>query len=133
MTCDRDTRRHPFALPVYFLVMLAVYCAASLIHFTHNATFIADYPNLPAWLGRAQFHEAWIAIALIGVLGLIIFFGGFQKTGVLILAIYAAIGFDGLEHCTRSPIAAHTLAMNATIGFEVPAATVLLVGTMSTC
>lgn len=123
MTCDRDTRRHPFALPVYFLVVLAVYCGASLIHFTHDATFIADYPNLPAW----------IAITLIGVLGLIIFFGGFQKTGVLILAIYAAIGFDGLEHYTRAPIAAHTLAMNATIGFEVPAATVLLVGTMSTC
>ena len=28
---------------------LLAYTAASLFHYTHNAVFLADYPNLPAW------------------------------------------------------------------------------------
>jgi len=62
-------------------VLLLLYLAASLIHFTHNAEFVQGYPSL---------------------------------------------GFDGLLHYTRAPIAAHTHGMNFTIGFEVVAAAILL-------
>jgi hypothetical protein len=32
---------------------LSVFLACSLVHFVHNAEFLADYPNMPAWLKRA--------------------------------------------------------------------------------
>jgi len=40
------------ALP--WAVML--YAAASLVHFAHNAEYLADYPNLPSWLTRYQIY-----------------------------------------------------------------------------
>ena len=44
-----------FAAPqdaVLFPLML-VYGAAGLLHFMHNAVYLRDYPNLPAWLTSA--------------------------------------------------------------------------------
>jgi hypothetical protein len=43
-----------------------------------------------------------------------------------VLAVYAALGCDGLLHYTRAPMEAHTAAMNFTIWFEVVAAALLL-------
>ena len=43
-----------------------------------------------------------------------------------LIAVYAAIGFDGLAHYTRAPLSAHTAMMNATIWLEAIAAALLL-------
>lgn len=39
-------------LPIHVWLLLAVYCCASLIHFAHNAEYIAFYPNMPLWITR---------------------------------------------------------------------------------
>ena len=107
------------ALPV----LLLLYCVASLVHFAHNAEFLADYPNLPAWLTRVQVYAVWLGITALGVLGYCL---RRRFIGLVILAVYAAIGFDGLLHYTRAPFDSHTGTMNLTIWSEVMAAALVL-------
>src|SRR5688572_18585339 len=116
-------------IPASFFLLLAVYCGASLVHFVHNAEFLSDYPNLPAWLTRSTVYLAWLAIAAVGAAGLLFLKSRFRLVGLLLIGGYAALGFDGLGHYARAPVSAHTLAMNATIWFEVVAAAALLTAT----
>lgn len=102
--------------------LLLLYCGASLVHFVHNAEFVADYPNLPPWISRGSIYGAWLAIAGIGLVGYLLFRGRHILIGLALLAIYTALGFDGLLHYGRAPLAAHTAGMNATIWIEVAAA-----------
>jgi len=118
-------------IPFFLLVSLAVYCAASLIHFTHNAEFVSDYPNLPAWLTRSKVYLAWLAVSSVGVVGVVLLHARLRRSGLLLIAAYALLGFAGLDHYWVAPFAAHSLAMHATIGFEVVSAAVLLVATLS--
>jgi hypothetical protein len=107
-------------------ILVLTYCAASLVHFAHNAEFLMEYPNLPAWLTRVQVYAVWVAITALGVLGYGLLCAGRRTAGLLALAVYAAVGFDGLLHYTRAPIVEHTGTMNATIWSEVVAAALLL-------
>jgi hypothetical protein len=109
------------------LILLLVYGAASLLHFSHNAEFLADYPNMPAWLSRTNVYAAWFGVTAVGVLGYLLVRRGHQLTGLCVIAVYAALGFDGLGHYTLAPLSAHTAAMNATIWLEVAAAALLLI------
>jgi len=113
-------------LPGYLFALLAIYCAASLVHFVHNAQFITEYPNLPAWLTSSEVYLAWLAVTSVGAAGVAIAMSGHRVFGLVLIAGYAALGFAGLDHYTRAPLSAHTLAMNATIAFEVVAASALL-------
>ena len=104
-----------------------LYGIASLAHFAHNAEFLMDYPNLPSWLTPAQVYVVWLGITALGALGYLLLRAGRSVAGLLLLAAYAVLGLDGLLHYGRAPVTAHTLAMNATIWFEVLAAAALLV------
>lgn len=114
-------------VPGYLFVLLAVYCMASLIHFVHNAELVAEYPNLPAWLTRSKVYLAWLGITAVGAAGIALLRLGLRLTGLVVIAVYAALGFAGLDHYWVAPVSAHSLAMNATIWFEVAAAAVLFV------
>ena len=118
-------------IPSYLFVLLGIYCAASLIHFTHNAEFLSAYPNLPAWLTRSEVYLSWLLVTAVGVAGLGFLGFGFRVSGLLLIAGYAVLGFAGLDHYSVAPILAHTLAMNVTIWFEVVAAAVLLAVTVA--
>jgi hypothetical protein len=107
--------------------LLLLYGAASLVHFAHNAEFLADYPNLPAWLMRAQVYAVWLGITALGVLGYLLARARYPRLGLSLLTVYAALGLDGLAHYSRAPFAAHTAGMNFTILFEVVAAVLVLV------
>jgi len=121
----------PFTrVPRYLLALLTFYCAASLAHFIHNAEFIADYPNLPASLTRAKVYLAWLAITCVGAAGLFILKTGHRLPGLILIAVYAALGFAGLDHYTLAPMSAHTSAMNTSILCEVAAAFGLLAATI---
>ena len=122
MIQTRSTTR----IPGYLLALLAIYCAASLIHFVHNAQFISEYPNLPASLTSSKVYLAWIAITSVGAAGVALAMSGRRVPGLLLIAGYAALGFAGLDHYVLAPMSAHTLVMNATIAFEVVAAAVVL-------
>jgi hypothetical protein len=82
---------------------------------------------LPAWLTRVQVYGVWLAITAVGAVGYLLLRARWRRWGLIALAVYAAIGFDGLLHYTRAPLLAHTGTMNATIGSEVVAAALVLV------
>jgi hypothetical protein len=114
------------ARPAWVGGLLLLYLAASLLHFTHNAEYLADYPNLPAWLGRSDVYLVWLGLAAIGLCGYALYRCGWRLAGLVLIGAYAISGFDGLLHYTRAPLAAHTVTMNFTIWIEVVAAAVLL-------
>jgi hypothetical protein len=105
---------------------MLVYGAASLLHFVHNAVFLHDYPNLPAWLSAADVIMAWLGVAAVGLVGYILMRLGQPIIGLTIVGVYAVLGLDGLAHYTRAPFVEHTWAMNSTILFEVTTAAILL-------
>jgi hypothetical protein len=113
-------------LPKVLLALTAAYFFTSLGHFSHNAEFICKYPNLPAWLTRAQVYAVWAAITSVGVAGLLLMRRKFMATGLMLVAVYAALGFDGLGHYAVAPMELHPLMANVTILSEVVAAALLL-------
>lgn len=105
---------------------LAVYCAASLLHYAHNAAFVDEYPNMPAWLSSAKIYGAWLGVTAVGLAGYLLVWRGYQLVGYAVIVIYAVIGFDGLAHYGLAPISAHSAMMNFTIWLEVATAAALL-------
>lgn len=112
------------------LVLLILYGVASLIHFIHNAEFLADYPNLPSSWTRAGVYLVWLGITTLGISGWLLIHRGFQRVGLLVVALYAFMGIDSLAHYIVAPMSAHTVAMNTTILLEVITAGMLLIGTV---
>lgn len=108
------------------LALTAAYFLTSFGHFSHNAEFICEYPNLPAWLTRAQVYAVWAAITSVGALGLLLIRKKLMAIGLALMAVYAALGFDGLGHYALAPIELHPLIANVTILSEVVAAALLL-------
>jgi hypothetical protein len=109
------------------LPLMLVYGAASLLHFMHNAIYLRDYPNLPAWLTAAGVVGAWLVVAATGVLGYFLYSSVSRIAGLIGIAAYAVLGVGGLDHYTVAPVSAHTVAMNLTILLEASTAAVLLV------
>jgi hypothetical protein len=99
-------------------LLAAVYFAASLAHFTHNAEFIALYPGMPAGLSRGDVYLAWLAVTVVGAIAAGLAFAGRRVAALLGLAAYGALGLDGLLHYTLALCSEHTLLMNLTIWAE---------------
>jgi len=106
--------------------LLIFYAAASLLHFAHNAEYLAQYPNLPSSWSRADIYIAWCCVTTLGVVGYLLYRRGKRAVGLTFLALYAVLGFGGLLHYTRAPLAHHSSMMNVTIWTEVVAAALLL-------
>ena len=109
------------------LLLLMLICAsASLTHFIHNALHIRAYPSLPSWITPFGVYATWCAIAVIGALGFWLYRRVSRRAGLLIIGLYALLGFGGLDHYVIAPVSAHTVAMNASIIIEVFTAFALL-------
>lgn len=111
------------------VIVLIAYCSASLFHFVHNAVFIDDYPNLPGWISVAGVYITWIGITAIGLAGFLLIRHGKRASGLFVVAVYGAIGLDGLGHYSLAPISAHTFVMNLSIWLEAITATLVLIVT----
>ena len=111
--------------------LLALYALASLLHFTHNAEYLPQYPNLPVSWTRADVYLAWCGATSVGLLGYLLYRTGYWRFGLTVLAIYGTLGFAGLLHYTRAPIAQHSAVMNFTIWAEVAAAALFLLNVAS--
>ena len=118
-------RKH--ALPRLLRALLVVYALASLIHFAHNAAYLASYPNMPHGWTAAGVCLAWIAMTAIGAIGVVLFARESEKAALCVIVVYATCGLDSLGHYVLAPISSHTHAMNATILLEVGAAALLLI------
>ena len=108
------------------LSLVLAYCAATLLHFVHNAVYLHDYPNLSASLSAARIYAAWCGVTAVGVVGYWLYRAGYRIAGLVVIAVYAVLGFGGLDHYALAPVSAHSLAMNLTIGLEAAAAAALL-------
>lgn len=108
------------------LVLLVAYGAASLFHYSHNAEFLDEYPNLPAWLSRAQVYGAWLGVTAVGLIGYFLLRWRYQLPGLIVLAVYGLLGLDGLGHYAVASPSAHTFTMNLTVWLEVVTAVLLL-------
>ena len=117
----------PESVPNTLLISLLAYLAASLFHFSHNAEFLGNYPNMPIWISRVDVYATWIAITAVGVAGYLLIRYGYSRSGLLVLAIYATFGFDALAHYSLAPMSAHTAIMNLTIWLEALTAGLFLV------
>lgn len=106
--------------------LFALYAAATLLHFAHNAEYLAQYPNLPPTWSRAEVYGAWGCVMALGLLGYGLFAFGHRKIGLTLLGLYAVLGFGGLLHYTRAPMAHHSATMNVTIWTEAAAGALLL-------
>ena len=103
-----------------------VFFAANLLHFVHNAEYIAFYPGMPSWLTREKVYLAWIAGVSVGLAGLLLSRTRLKVLGLALIATYGATGIDGLAHYMLALCSEHTPAANLTIWFEVLAGLVLL-------
>lgn len=113
-----------------FTASFCSYAVASLVHFIHNAEFLAQYPNLPSSWTRAGVYLAWLGMMTTGLCGWFLITRGVRIAGLLLTALYAVMGLDSLGHYVVAPLSSHTLTMNATILAEVTAAGLLLVMTI---
>ena len=109
------------------LTFMLLYGATSLTHFIHNAVYLDLYPNLPTWLTPLGVLASWLVTAGIGAVGYWLFRKISPPVGLAVIAVYAALGFAGLDHYTLAPISAHSWAMNTTIVAEAIGASALLV------
>jgi len=100
-------------------ILFAFYSLASLIHFGHNAEYIAFYPGLPAWMTRESVYLAWLAVASVGLLAIASNWSGYKRIAAVLVFIYGLLGTDGLLHYTLALCSEHTLATNITIWAEV--------------
>jgi hypothetical protein len=97
----------------------------------HNAEYLGGYPNLPAWLSRSQIYGVWCGITAVGLVGYTLYRRGRAGVGFWLLVLYTSLGFVGLLHYRRAPVAAHTAAMNLAIWLEVVAAALALIAVVS--
>jgi hypothetical protein len=107
--------------------LLLLYGTLSLVHFVHNAEFLADYPNLPSSWSRGDVYGAWVLITSVGLVGWLLISRGHAIAGLVLLAAYGALGLDSLGHYVLAPVGSHTAGMNVTIFGEVIAAGLVVV------
>ena len=114
------------SMPRSLLTLLLAYTTASAFHYVHNAIFLESYPNMPDWISRIEVYGALLLVTAIGVLGYLFYRFQFRRIGLIVIAIYAGFGFDGLAHYSLAPVSEHTVVMNLTIWSEVITASLLL-------
>jgi len=117
---------HSPNLPGHMWALVALYAIASLIHFGHNAEYIASYPNMPTWLTREKIYDAWLGITGVGLIGAVLGSVGWRATAALFFATYGAFGLDGLGHYSLALCTEHTMAMNFSIWFEAVSGVTLM-------
>jgi len=104
--------------PDHLWWLVALYSVASLVHFSHNAEYIALYPNMPTWISRETVYVAWLGVAAVGLVSGVLWMLGWRRLAACVLALYGALGLDGLAHYTLALCSEHSFAMNLTIWSE---------------
>lgn len=109
------------------LILLLAYCAASLFHYLHNAAFLHEYPNMPGWLSPTRVYLAWLGVTAVGLAGYVLVRRGYRIAGLVVVAVYGALGLDGFVHYGLAPLSAHTFTMHLTIWLEAVTALLVLI------
>ena len=113
-------------LPKHISVLLVAYFVASSAHFVHNAAYIAYYPAMPSWIASDRVYLAWSVVTAVGVTGLVALRLRLHATAAILIALYGALGLDGLAHYTLALCSEHTFATNVSIWSEASSGLCLL-------
>jgi hypothetical protein len=119
------TRDAHFNENAWLLMLVFVHASMSLIHFWHNALYLPEYPNMSPSFTKAGVVATWAGITAVGMTGFFVYRRS-RNLGLVILALFAALGFGGLDHYAIAPIEAHSSTMHTTILGEVVSAAALL-------
>lgn len=114
-------------VPRHLGLFALLYFAASLAHFSHNAEYIAFYPNMPKGLTREHVYLVWLAITGLGAIGLVALRLRWTIVGAAFLVAYGALGLDGLGHYWLALCSEHSIVANITIWAEAVTGVVLAV------
>jgi hypothetical protein len=114
-------------LPRHIWFLLAVYFVASSAHFVHNAAYIAYYPNMPSWITSDRVYMAWCVVTAVGIAGLVAVRLRLHAAAPVFIAVYGAVGLDGLAHYALALCSEHTFMTNVTIWSEAISGLCLLV------
>ncbi|ROZ63891.1 hypothetical protein [Ramlibacter sp. WS9] len=114
-------------VPQHVWAFAVLYFAASLAHFSHNAEYIAFYPNMRKGLTREQVYLVWLAITGVGAIGFAALRLRWTIVGAAFLLAYGAMGLDGLGHYWLALCSEHSIAANITIWAEAVTGVVLAV------
>jgi hypothetical protein len=109
---------HMRHLPRHMWFLLTVYFVASSAHFVHNAAYIAYYPNMPSWITPNRVYLAWLVVTTVGISGLVAVRLQLHAAAAVFIALYGALGLDGLAHYMLAMCSAHTVMTNVTIWSE---------------
>jgi hypothetical protein len=115
------------SVPQHVWVFAVLYFAASLAHFSHNAEYIAFYPNMPKGLTREQVYLVWLAITAVGAIGFAALRLRWTLIGAAFLLAYGAMGLDGLGHYWLALCSEHSITANITIWAEAVTGVLLAV------
>lgn len=105
-------------LPRHVWFLLTVYFLASSAHFVHNVAYIASYPNMPSWITSDRVYVAWLIVTTVGLAGLVAMRLRLHAAAAVFIAVYGALGLDGLAHYTLALCSEHTFVTNVTIWSE---------------
>lgn len=108
------------------LTVVLACSAATLFHHSHNAEFLAEYPNLPTSLTRGGVYLAWLGATIVGFAGYALLRRGWRRIGTGLLVAYGCYCLDGLIHYALAPVAEHGAMMNISIGMEAATGAALL-------
>lgn len=111
-------------------ILLAAYFVASSAHFVHNAAYIAYYPNMPSWITSDRVYVAWSVVTGVGIAGLLALRLRLHAVAAVFIAVYGALGLDGLAHYALALCSEHTLVTNVTIWSEATLGLCLLVASV---
>jgi len=109
------------------LATLLVYTCATTTHFIHNGLSLARYPDMPDWISRTGVILTLMGVLAVGAVGYVLYHYGLNLTGLILIGVYAALGFDGLAHDSLASFSSHSPIMNFTILFAVSSAGVLVI------
>jgi hypothetical protein len=73
---------------------------------------------MPSWITADRVYLAWSVVTAVGVTGLVALRLRRHAAAAVFIAVYGALGLDGLAHYTLALCSEHTFITNVTIWSE---------------
>lgn len=101
----------------WLLIGLSMNLVATILHYTDNFIFFADYPA-PVWMHSHQVWIAWLILAPFAVVGYIQYAKGNFWVAYLCLCVWAVTSVGGIAHYFFGSLSAFSVKMHIFIWFE---------------
>ena len=107
------------------LLFLIASIVSTNLHYTDNATFIANYPE-PAWITASGIYITWIVMTIIGIMGYWLYSQEQLWVSYLLLSIYSITGLSSPAHYFYGAMSNFSPKMHAFIWLDFLAGSSIL-------